>query len=73
MAKKSKLKLKLKARKGAKKGAKCGCPSREKALKEASPVSNFIKAIAEKKYNVADKYLMEAVEAKLKARIAATL
>lgn len=73
MAKKSKLKLKVKARKSVKRGVKCGCPARERALKESSPIHNFIKAITEKKFNAADKYLVDAVEAKLKARIAATL
>lgn len=49
-----------------------GCPCRESVLKEGS-LYQFIRAITEKKYNTANKYLADVIEAKMKARIASTL
>jgi len=49
-----------------------GCPCRESVLKESS-LYQFIRAITEKKYNTANKYLADVIEAKMKARIASTL
>lgn len=41
--------------------------------KENVQLSNFIKAIAEKKYSEASKYLSQEIEAKLKNRISANI
>jgi hypothetical protein len=41
----------------------------KKSLKESVYLSYFIKAIAEKNYSVASKYLTQEVEAKLKKKI----
>lgn len=51
-----------------------GCPgcAKRRMMRESS-LYQFIKAITEKKYNTANKYLADVVEAKLKARIAANL
>jgi hypothetical protein len=49
-----------------------GCAKRRAMLRESS-LYQFIKAITEKKYNQANKYLADVIEAKLKSRIAANL
>jgi hypothetical protein len=52
-----------------------GCPgcAKRRALMRESSLFQFIKAITEKKYNQANKYLADVIEAKLKTRIAANL
>tara|TARA_R110000868_G_scaffold380857_2_gene647162 strand:- start:1295 stop:1636 length:342 start_codon:yes stop_codon:yes gene_type:complete len=42
-------------------------------MKENSNLPNFIKAIAEKNYSIASKYLSQEIEAKLKNRISANI
>ena len=46
--------------------------SRKRVLENAN-LTNFVKAIAEKNYSVASKYLSQDIEAKLKAKISANL
>jgi len=50
-----------------------GCAARDRALGESSHIGKFIRAIAQKKYNNANKYLADVIESKLMTRIAATL
>ena len=71
MAKMSKAKLRKKKLTGRK--MRSGCAARDRFLRENLGVNQFIKAIAQKKYNTANKYLTDVIEAKLKARIAASL
>jgi len=42
---------------------------RKKNMKENTDITNFLKAISQKKYAQADKYLQSAVDSKLKASI----
>jgi outer membrane lipoprotein SlyB len=56
-----------------KKKMKFKAKAKKKMVKENSNLLNFIKAIAEKNYSVANKYLSQEIEAKLKARISANI
>ena len=57
----------------AKRAKKAVRKSAKRALKESVNLLNFIRAITEKKYNQADKYLSAEIDARLKRKISQAL